>query len=217
MTDRTERTASPPFEAEFARAWKTPGHTRYHLPDTDVNKVLAARYTTSAPLTLTRAMLWDMEVRKAAYPGTYIPYVIQAGSDRSWSRHRRDGDEYLDRCSRQRLWLVPHRYELILERAFLNHREQKITFLGVPELTGPDGTPLHAGTGQPLFHVEHSVGGSESQPLNQWRIVHLTEAIDDRLTAVFEHMAASPWIAEHTEIYIRHDLGIQLTRKPASG
>jgi len=28
-------------------------------------------------------------------------------------------------------------------------------------------------------------------------------------------MAASPWLAEHTEIYIRHDLGIQLTRKPA--
>ena len=217
MTDRTGGTPVPPFEAEFARAWNTPGHTRYHLPDTDINKVLAARYTTSAPLTLTRAMLWEMEARKAAHPGTYIPYVVQAGSDRSWSRHHGDGGEYLDRCSMQRLWLAPHRYELILERAFLNHREQKITFLGVPQLTGPDGTPLHAGTGQPLFHVEHSVGGSELQPLNQWRIVHLTEAIDERLTAVFEHMAASPWLAEHTEIYIRHDLGIQLTRKPAQG
>lgn len=32
---------------------------------------------------------------------------------------------------------------------------------------------------------------------------------------MFEHIAASPWIAEHTEIYIRHDLGIQLTRKAA--
>jgi len=217
VTDRTGGTPVPPFEAEFARAWNTPGHTRYHLPDTDVNKVLAARYTTSAPLTLTRAMLWEMEARKAAHPGTYIPYVVQAGSDRSWSRHHGDGGEYLDRCSMQRLWLAPHRYQLILERAFLNHREQKITFLGVPQLTGPDGTPLHAGTGQPLFHVEHSVGGSEYQPLNQWRIVHLTEAIDERLTAVFEHMAASPWLAEHTEIYIRHDLGIQLTRKPAQG
>jgi len=217
VTDRTGGTPVPPFEAEFARTWNTPGHTRYHLPDTDVNKVLAARYTTSAPLTLTRAMLWEMEARKAAHPGTYIPYVVQAGSDRSWSGHHGDGGEYLDRCSMQRLWLAPHRYQLILERAFLNHREQKITFLGVPQLTGPDGTPLHAGTGQPLFHVEHSVGGSELQPLNQWRIVHLTEAIDERLTAVFEHMAASPWLAEHTEIYIRHDLGIQLTRKPAQG
>ena len=192
-----------------------PGHTRYQLPDIDINQVLAARYTTGTPLTFTRSMLWDMEARKAAQPGSYIPYVVRPGSDRSWNRHDGDGGEYLDRCSMQRLWLTPHRYELILERAFLNHREQKVTFLGVPELTGPDGTPLHAGTGQPLFYVEHSAGGSESQPLNRWRIVHLTEAVDDRLIAVFEHMAASPWLAEHTEIYIRDDLGIELTRNCA--
>jgi hypothetical protein len=206
-------TAMPPFEAEFTRAWNSPGHTRYQLPGTDVNKVLAARYTTSAPLAFTRAMLWDMEARKAAHPGIYIPSVVQAGSDRSWNRRDGAGGEYLDRCSMQRLWLAPHRYGLVLERVFLNHAKQKVTFLGVPELRGPDGTPLRAGTGQPCFHVEHSVGGSESQPLNQWRIVHLTEAIDDRLATVFERMAASPWLAEHTEIYIRHDLGIQLARK----
>jgi len=194
-----------------------PGHTRYQLPDIDINQVLAARYTTGTPLTFTRSMLWDMEARKAAHPGSYIPYVVRPGSDRSWNRHDGDGGEYLDRCSMQRLWLTPHRYELILERAFLNHRKQKVTFLGVPELTGPDGTQLRAGTGQPLFHVEHSAGGGESQPLNRWRIVHLTEAADDRLVAVFEHMAASPWLAEHTEIYIRDTLGIQLTRRPLSG
>jgi hypothetical protein len=215
VADRTEGMAMPPFEAEFARAWDTPGRTRYQLPDTDVNTVLAARYATGTPLTFTRGMLWDMEVRKAARPGTYIPYVVQAGSDRSWNQHRGDGGEYLDRCSMQRLWLSPQRYELILERAFLNHAEQKITFLGVPELTGPDGTLLRAGSGQPLFHVEHSVGGTDSQPLNRWRIVHLTDAGDERLMAVFERMAASPWLAEHTEIYIRDDLGIELTRKPA--
>jgi len=216
VTDRTEAPALPPFETEFARAWEHPGHTRYQLPDTDVNQVLAARYTTGGPLAFTRGMLWEMEVRKAARPGSYIPFVVQAGSDRSWNRHYGDGGEYLDRCSMQRLWLHPERYELILERAFLNHGEQKVTFLGVPELSGPDGTPIRAGTGQPQFHVEHSVGGSDSQPLNRWRIVHLTEAVDQRLTAVFEHMAASPWLAEHTEIYIRNDLGIQLTRKPAA-
>ena len=38
MADRTQSTALPPFEAEFARTWNTPGHTRYHLPDTDVNR-----------------------------------------------------------------------------------------------------------------------------------------------------------------------------------
>ena len=100
--------------------------------------------------------------------------------------------------------------------AFLNYREQKTAFLDVPDLTALDGTPLHAGAGQPLFHVERSVGGSELLLLNQWRIVHLTEA-HRRLTAVFEHMAASPWIAGHTEIYIRHDLGIKLTRRHTQG
>lgn len=112
----------------------------------------------------------------------------------------------------QRLWLHSEQYQLILERAFLNHGEQKVTFLGVPELPSADGALLHAGTGQPLFHVEHAVGGSESQPLNRRRIVHLTQGADDQLTAVFEHMAASPWLAGHTEIYIRGNLGIELTR-----
>jgi len=217
VADRTEGTDLPPFEAEFARAWDTPGHTRYQLPDTDVNQVLADRYTTSTPLALTRGMLWDMETRKAAQPGSYIPYVVRARSDRSWNRQLGDGGEYLDRCSMQRMWLSPHQYQLVLERAFLNHREQKVTFLGVPELAGPDGTQLRAGTGQPLFYVEHAVSGPESQPLNRWRIVHLTRTRDQRLIAVFKPMGASPWLAEHTEIYIRDNLGIELTRKPTHG
>lgn len=33
MTDRTAGTASPSFEAEFARTCNTPGHTRYQLPN----------------------------------------------------------------------------------------------------------------------------------------------------------------------------------------
>jgi hypothetical protein len=47
-----------PFETEFAHAWAGPG------------QVLQARYTTGKPLIFTRGMLWDMEVRKAAHPGT---------------------------------------------------------------------------------------------------------------------------------------------------
>jgi hypothetical protein len=39
-----EATGLSPFETEFAHAWDTPGHTRYQLPDTDVNLVLAARF-----------------------------------------------------------------------------------------------------------------------------------------------------------------------------
>jgi hypothetical protein len=154
--------------------------------------VLAARYTTGTPLAFTRSMLWDMEARKAAHPGTYLPYVVQAGSDRSWNRHHGDGGEYLDRCSIQRQWLRPDQYQLVLERAFLNHGEQKVTFLGVPELPGPDGTLLHAGARQPLFHVEHAVGGTEARPLNRWRIVHLTQAVDHRLTAVFRAHGRQP-------------------------
>src|SRR6266571_2765533 len=139
-----QATGLSPFETAFARAWDTPGHTRCRLPDTDVNLVLAARYATGEPLTFTRGMLWDMETRKAARPGTYIPFVVRAGS------------------------------------------------------------------GQPLFHVEHSVGGTELQPLNRWRIVHLTDALDERLIEGFERMARNPWLAEHAEIYIRDNLGIEL-------
>jgi hypothetical protein len=62
-----------PFETDFARAWDTPGHTRYQLPDIDINQVLAARYTTGTPLTFTRSMLWDIEARKAAHPGSCLP------------------------------------------------------------------------------------------------------------------------------------------------
>jgi hypothetical protein len=87
-------------------------------------------------------MLWDMEARKAPHPGKYIPSVVRAGSDGAWNRRRGDGGEYLDRCSIQRLWLSPQQYQLILERAFLNHDEQKVTFLGVPELAGPGGKAL---------------------------------------------------------------------------
>ncbi len=50
-----------------------------------------------------------MQVRKAAHPGTYIPFVAQAGSDRSWNRHTGHGGEYLDRCPLHRLWLNPQR------------------------------------------------------------------------------------------------------------
>jgi hypothetical protein len=38
VTGHIEDTALPPFEAEFARAWNPPGHTRHQLRDTDVNK-----------------------------------------------------------------------------------------------------------------------------------------------------------------------------------
>lgn len=50
MTDRPEAQPCRRSKPEFARAWEHPGHTRYQLPDTDINQVLAARYTTAEPL-----------------------------------------------------------------------------------------------------------------------------------------------------------------------
>ena len=57
------------------------------------------------------------------------------------------------------------------------------------------------------------MGGTETQPLNLWRIVHRTTAPDARLLAAFAHIDANPWLPEHIEIYVRDVLGIALTRR----
>ena len=202
--------------AEFERAWADARHTRFVRSAEDVNEILGSRYETSEPLTFTRSMLWDVEVRKAAAPGVYIPYVVRQGSDRVWRREPLpDGGEFLARSSAQRLWLRPDDYGTVLEVAHLDHRQQKVTFLGVAELDDAAGRTIRAGTGQPLFHVEHSVGGTERRPLNLWRIVHLTGDVDERLIEHFSRTSESPWLPEFVEIYIQRDLGIGLTRREA--
>jgi len=103
-------------------------------------------------------------------------------------------------------------YGLVLERAHLDHHDQKVTFTGEKLLTDPEGQTLHADTEQPRFHVEHAVGGSEEAPLNLWRIVHLTDHEDQRLIEQFSRMWQSPWLSEFIEIYIRTDLHLGLTR-----
>lgn len=198
---------------EFERAWNDPRHTRATQPATDINQVLRHRYRTSKPLVFTRAMLWDLEQRKARDPGIYIPHVVRAGSDRSWALPPAgDGAELLARFSQQRLWLHPDQYGLILERAHLDHDRQAVTFTGHRTLAGPDGRSLAATSMQPLFHVEHAVGGAEQAPLNLWRIVHLTESPDEQLTALFSRIWESPWLPEFVEIYVRRDLRIELRR-----
>jgi len=124
-----------------------------------------------------------------------------------------DSGECFLRSSEQRLWLRPGEYGTVLERMFLNHRKQKATFIGALGLTDPDGRQVRAGTGQPIFHVEHSVGGSETEPLNRWRIVHLTQGVDDRLLERFSAMAQEVWLPEYVEIYIRGDLDTELSRR----
>ena len=95
----------------------------------------------------------------------------------------------------------------------MNHQEQKATFIGASSVTDAAGHQVLAGTGQPIFHVEHSVGGSETRPLNRWRIVHLTRRVDDRLLELFSGMAQDVWLPEYIEIYIRRDLDLELSRR----
>ena len=52
-------------EREYNEAWSSPSSTRFELPPVDVNKVLKGRYRIRPERTLTRAMIWDMETKKA--------------------------------------------------------------------------------------------------------------------------------------------------------
>ena len=201
-------------EGEFQRAWGDPSNTRLELPPVDVNRVLAEHYRTSEPLTFTRTIVWDMEMRKAWRPDRYIPSVVTEGSAQTWGpRSAVDGTESFVRSSQQRLWLEPEEYGLVLEQVYLNPSQQRVTFIGAAELPVRDRNLLRAGGRQPLFHVEHSVGGDESRPLNRWRVVHLTDRPEHRLVERFTLMANDVWLPEFIEIYIRNDLNIKLTRR----
>jgi ribulose-5-phosphate 4-epimerase/fuculose-1-phosphate aldolase len=118
-----------------------------------------------------------------------------------------------ERFSQQRGWLRPDNYGLVLERAHLDHHDQKVTFTGEKLLADPAGHTLHADTEQPRFYVERAVGGSEQAPLNLWRIVHLTDHKEQRLIDQFSRMWQSPWLPKFVEIYIRTDLHLGLTRR----
>ncbi len=204
----------PDLEESFRQAYADPTNTGIELPAVDVNAVLAERYDTGEPLTLTRTMLWDAEVRKAWRPDVYIPSVVAEGTVDAWGHSPEpDGAESFVRMSRQRLWLRPDEYGLVLERVYVNRSRQTVTFLGAAELADRNGNPLRADTGQPLFHVEHSVAGEESWPLNNWRIVHLTDRPDDRVVEVFSRFQSRTWLPEFIEIYIRQDLEVELTRR----
>ena len=213
-----EGEATTPFtrlnhEEEFERAWTDPGNTRIELPPVDINRVLARCYRTNKPLTFTRTMLWDMEVKKAYRPDLYIPSIVSRGSSRYWRRQAADdGTESFVRCSRQRLRLKPSERGLVLEQVLLNPARQSATFIGAAELLDRDGNLLRAGRGQPLFHVEHSVDGGEFRPLNRWRIVYLTHRPERKLIERFA-LVREVWLREFVEIYIRRDLKIGLTRR----
>jgi len=197
-------------EREYNEAWSAPSSTRFELPPVDVNKVLKERYRVSPERTLTRAMIWDMETRKAWDPLTYIPYVVSQA--RSWGRTiLRDGTARFCRSSLQRGWITSQEGR-VLEDVFVSDPRQTIYFLGRPQMVEDTGDTLVASPFQPLFHVRHAVGGSEQAPLNLCSIVLLTSASDPRYCEPFEQMVHAGLLPGFLEIYIERDLKLKLNR-----
>lgn len=202
------------LEQVLADAWKAPGTTTIELPPVDVNQVLRDHYDGFGDLVYTRTMLWDMEVRKASRPDIYIPTVVKPGSVEKFPHAGDERIENFTRVSDQRLWLDQPTYGTVIEHTRVDHDNQRVTFVGAEEFTTPDGRTIKAGTSQPIFHVEHSVAGSEQQPLNMWRIVHLTTAEDPAMLALFEAIGRDPYLPVFIEVHIREALGITtLARK----
>lgn len=197
---------------EFNEAWNNPSHTRFDLPPVDVNRVLRERYKTEpADAAMNLAQLWDMEVRKAWDPATYIPYVVSSG--RSWSRHALEqGCERFFRISDQVSWVSENRGEVI-EDVSISHPERRIYFLGRAQIVDDRGEVVEASEFQPLFHVEHAAEGSEERPINIWRVVVLTEREDDRFKRPFEQMIAAGYLQGFIEIYLQNDMGVHFLRQ----
>ncbi|RSL44167.1 hypothetical protein CEP54_014789 [Fusarium duplospermum] len=200
---------SETFEAAFA----DPKNTAVTTPDADVNAIISKNYTVDEPFTYTKSLLWDMEVKKALGPDKYISHVIRPGSLKVVDHTKEGSLEYFTRITDQRVWKDPDQYTTVIEHICLDHVNQKAFFLGVAEATLPDGTKLTSGERQPLFHVEHCAVGSEENPVNTWRIVHLTEARDEDLVKAFDGMMRDPYLRQFNEVYIREDLGRQLVQK----
>ena len=122
-----------------------------------------------------------------------------------------EGAQRFLRASQQRAWRGDA-YGQVLEGVYLSPREYRILFLGRAELVSEDGRALRAGGHQPLFHVEHSVGGTETQPLSLWRIVHLTPEKDDVLAQGLV-TAMAEVLRQFIAIYVEQELGRKLTRR----
>lgn len=83
-----------------------------------------------------------------------------------------------------------------------------------PTQASGGGRTIEAGTGQPIFHVEHSVSGPGDRPLNNWRIVHLTDHPDPAMLDHFEELGHDPYLRVFIEVYLREDLHRTLERLP---
>jgi hypothetical protein len=139
-----------------------------------------------------------------------IPYVVSQA--RSWGRTAlRDGTTRFCRSSMQRGWITSEEGQ-VLEDVFVSDAKQTIYFLGRPRMHEENGNPLVASPFQPLFHVQHAVGGSEQAPLNLWSIVLLTDVPNPRYCEPFEQMVRAGLLPGFLEIYIERDLKLKLSR-----
>jgi hypothetical protein len=201
-------------ESEFERAWDDPRYTRTGPFSIKVNERIHQFFRTSKPLTFTRAMMWDNEVRKGWRPDIYIASAIRPGSVRNWGgTHSADGLETFARVSMQRQWLSPEEYGCVVERVRAYHEKHKIVFIGTSELRDDSGALVRADTKQPLFYIEHWVEGEENQPMAKWRTVHLTEQPNPLIPETMDRFLSSwatPGFPEFIPIYIRRDLNIGL-------
>ncbi|MBX9804298.1 MAG: hypothetical protein K2Y18_00935 [Alphaproteobacteria bacterium] len=203
--------AAEDAKVQFEADWQNPSYTQITLDPVDVNHVLSTSYETSKPLHFTRTMLWKLERKKAWNPLKYIPHAVNEG--RSWGRETLEGgDETLTRTTQQRQWKTGIHAQ-VLEKAYLLNKEQRVIFIGLSDARDDKGALLHTANSQPLFHVEHGVGGTEDKPLNTWRIVHLTREKDQDLLVRFANFRDPNTLPMYIEVYIEKDLGIKLTKK----
>jgi len=195
-------------EEEFEQAWNNPAYTQAELDDVNINEVLSEYYETPRPLSFNRQMLWDVETKKAWDPKTYIPYVVRDGN--SWGREILDnGDEVFVRSSEQKQWLNSEIYEVVFEKVYLNHKDQKATFIG----SKAENDSIQHQNQQPIFHVQHSIQGEENCPINVWRIVYLTEKKEPRFIEELQKRHDPTKLPGFVEIYIEKDLQIPLLHK----
>lgn len=200
-------------EEEFELAWQNPAYTQIELAHVDINQRLTSYYESPVPVNFTRKLLWDMETKKAWDPKTYIAYVVKDG--RSWGKEiLENGDEIFVRSSLQKQWLNESVYEEVFEVVYINQLQQKITFLGTTQLLDDRGNQLEIHNAQPLFHVQHAVGGDENNPVNLWRIVHLTESKNQDLIDRLKSLDDQTRLPGFIEIYINNDMQIPLKHKP---
>lgn len=198
----------------FAEAFNNANNLSIKLPDIDINSIIQANYSVNPPsFSMTKTQLWDMECRKAAAPDKYIPNQVRSAE--KFPSLVDAHFEYFTRISEQKTWKDPSTTVMVIENVKIDHKNQVVTFIGAEKFTTPDERHIVAGSGQPLFNVEHGVvGDEENRPFNTWRITLLAMGEDDpRKWKVLTAMTENKYLPEYVEIYIREVLGVSLLRR----